>query len=483
MYVKFFLSFFFFFLIKQSFAMEEVSWRPPTLIRIQSTGAGVGVAEGLGLGVGEEKGEQYEDSDLLPASIRALVLDGGGIRGIFSASALLEIRDKLSETIKLLPDGERDFSRLFQGGITATSTGSLIAMGLTSPRHTPIRRNEGGDPIEDELEDHPGWAAGPYTLEEIIGFYETMGSKIFECWSLGNARSNCEDCCRTLGASFSMCGESFRDEVEYSGGFLRGCSILLKSCLYGSCLCGCCACAKNCGGLCGPKYSSRPLREFLEGKFENITLDQAIVPIQIATFDLTTGVPVYFQSTYRDHRPEDGIHDARNLRVVDALLASSAAPTYFQAHEMRHLDHTYRYFVDGGVFDNSAVVAAIAYLRQLRPDADLGNVMLLSAGTGRTEALHSIPLVQRAGLYGWATRISDLSIGATADAHVKVAEKILIPRKEGGGVFAVQSKIPEIKLDSGSKEVLTLLKDKGKEAGTGREAQRFIDRCQGEEAL
>ena len=64
------------------------------------------------------------------------------------------------------------------------------------------------------------------------------------------------------------------------------------------------------------------------------------------------------------------------VTMVDAALATSAAPTYFPPHEISG----FGFFADGGVFANNPTMAAVAEL--CRDGYNPSGVMVLSLGTG-----------------------------------------------------------------------------------------------------
>lgn len=80
-------------------------------------------------------------------TIRVLSIDGGGIRGIIPSMVLKELEGRTQVPVSSLFDL-----------IVGTSTGGLIALGLTMP-------NDDGGPL--------------YDAKSMIGFYETEGKKIF----------------------------------------------------------------------------------------------------------------------------------------------------------------------------------------------------------------------------------------------------------------------------------------------------------------
>lgn len=79
--------------------------------------------------------------------IKALSLDGGGIRGIIPAMVLAEIEKRTRKPV----------SELFDL-IAGTSTGGLLALGLTKP-------GPGGGP--------------EYTAADMVRLYENCGREIF----------------------------------------------------------------------------------------------------------------------------------------------------------------------------------------------------------------------------------------------------------------------------------------------------------------
>ena len=79
--------------------------------------------------------------------VKILSIDGGGIRGIIPAMVLAEIERRTEKPISALFDL-----------IAGTSTGGLLALGLTKP----------------DANGHAEW-----TAEKLIELYETDGGKIF----------------------------------------------------------------------------------------------------------------------------------------------------------------------------------------------------------------------------------------------------------------------------------------------------------------
>ncbi len=90
--------------------------------------------------------------------VKILSIDGGGIRGLIPAIVLKEIKDNI--------DNDKEIYEIFDL-IAGTSTGGIIALGLTAPQ------------IDDKTK-----AAN--TVKDLIDLYENNGSKIFPKWKFFN---------------------------------------------------------------------------------------------------------------------------------------------------------------------------------------------------------------------------------------------------------------------------------------------------------
>lgn len=129
------------------------------------------------------------------------------------------------------------------------------------------------------------------------------------------------------------------------------------------------------GGLFGPKYSSTPLREALTERVHHSVLSEATRDLLITSFDMNACEPHFFKR-WKARAAAD-----RDLPLVDVALSTSAAPTYFGSHGVGEMA-----LVDGGVFANNPVVAAIAEAlgRNSDPPALLRpeDLFVVSVGTG-----------------------------------------------------------------------------------------------------
>ncbi len=140
--------------------------------------------------------------------------------------------------------------------------------------------------------------------------------------------------------------------------------------------------------------------------------------------------------------------------LLDVLLATSAAPTYFPKHS-----HELDILVDGGLVANAPVLLGMMLLRQ-RVGAPLDKIHVLHIGTAGSSTPTSFekPLIGRIPGISWARRASDttmglvdLTISAQEGLAAEVATTFLGDRYVHLDVAGDQAQNPELRrLDDAS---------------------------------
>ena len=126
-------------------------------------------------------------------------------------------------------------------------------------------------------------------------------------------------------------------------------------------------------GILSPRYNINRFKDIIETIFpENLKLNNLSFKVIIPTFKIDDEnsnngwCPVFFTNLSDS---ENG-----NLRVVDAALASCAAPVYFSS---------YNKYIDGGVVANNPSTVALSFaLGMLCGRRSLPSIRLFSLGTG-----------------------------------------------------------------------------------------------------
>jgi patatin-like phospholipase/acyl hydrolase len=252
---------------------------------------------------------------------RILALDGGGIRGAFTAAVLAKWDDMLGR------GGNNGLVKHFDL-VTGTSTGAILAIGLGLGK----------------------------TPKEMLEFYRKEGPKIFP--------KN------------------------------RALRHWLKS-----------------------KHDSQTLRQTLESHFGAHTLtDDSCCRLVIPTVRAEHGESEVIVTAHTRDRVA-----FRGISAVDAALASSAAPTYFDDAPVDDSIAVQSY-LDGGIWANNPVLPAIAEaVRHLQVPLDRLDV--LSVGTMGNEFDFSHALA--GGKVEWATSSTDLFFAAQEHAAATLADCLL----------------------------------------------------------
>jgi patatin-like phospholipase/acyl hydrolase len=302
--------------------------------------------------------------------IKVLSIDGGGIRGIIPAVVLAAIEEQTG----------RPACELFDL-IAGTSTGGIIALGLTVPGEA---RPGGGT--------SPRWSA-----HELVGMYESEGPKIFHRSLLRTI----ETVDGLLATRYAATG--LEVALEYYMGDARLSQALTDVLI--------------------PSYDIYGHEPFFFKSFTPTTRPAAT---------LRQGAADRAAATSPAPSPSDF-----PMRVVGR--GTSAAPTYFEPEDV-HAPTTpgggHYVLVDGGTFANNPAMCAYAEVARNHSDVD---VLIVSLGTGRpTEAAISFKQAKRWGLACWAQPLLGVIMdGASAAVDYQLDELLGADRRH----FRFQTKL------------------------------------------
>lgn len=180
--------------------------------------------------------------------------------------------------------------------------------------------------------------------------------------------------------------------------------------------------------LFAPAYSPEGLDQVLRQFISQQTISQALRPILVSTYDLSSNQPVFFKSS---EAAGDASADAR---IYDVCRATSAAPTYLPAYSFTHKNQPIT-GIDGGVFVNNPSMAALAeisrygnagfYHKKDGPPVAYDDIRILSLGTGSYEGTISEEEAVSWGQLQWITRITDIMMkGVNKSTHYETHEML-----------------------------------------------------------
>lgn len=161
------------------------------------------------------------------------------------------------------------------------------------------------------------------------------------------------------------------------------------------------------GGLIGPKYKNKALSAELNAYFGNVKTADLLKPCLLTSYNMTSRDSLFFNSL-SSLKSED-----RNYKLADAVLASTAAPTFFPPSSTKSYSSYEDCLVDGGVFANNPALCALIESLKLERTKDIADTMVLSVGNVNTSKSYYYNKVHHWGAINWAFPILDILMDAS----------------------------------------------------------------------
>jgi patatin-like phospholipase/acyl hydrolase len=266
----------------------------------------------------------------LKREVKILSVDGGGIRGLIPSMILEELEKRIARRKK-----ERPLCRVFDM-MAGTSTGSIIALGLSAPAGEP-----------------PAYSREPlFSPRDLANIYIERGIEIFP---------------RRIFNQLMTVKQAFTE-----------------------------------------KYNSGRFYTILEEKLGNRTLQDALTNVLVTTYDIAGNTPLIMKKRppAMGHRDPDP-----NFFIRDAIMGSSAAPTFFEPVQVTTVDgrntHT---LVDGSVFAKNPAMCALVEAQKIYPRAR--HFTVLSLGTGETETPYTYQQMRSWGFLEWVLPLKGVPLAS-----------------------------------------------------------------------
>ena len=166
------------------------------------------------------------------------------------------------------------------------------------------------------------------------------------------------------------------------------------------------------------RYSTHPLDRVIGEYVPEVTMGEVPAPLMITSSDISTGGVHVFKSRYLEDLGEPYMRDGE-VRLRDAILASCAAPTYFDPRQVGQY-----LLADGGLWaNNPTIIAVIEALSKFRQP--LGKIRVLSVGTG-----HSANFYAQSKAWGLMTgwggqKLVPYVLGLQSQASTNMAKLLL----------------------------------------------------------
>ena len=190
-------------------------------------------------------------------------------------------------------------------------------------------------------------------------------------------------------------------------------------------------------GLLKSKYRKSDLKQFLIDSFDNLKLGEIDKPLILNASNMSTGSVHVFKSAYqKNQRKADYVRDG-DVRLYEAVLASCAAPTYFDPVIISG-----DLICDGGIWaNNPALVGFVDAVNNFKRSPD--NIKILSIGTGYSGQFYNS--ANNWGLLtGWKHRKIVEFAMLNQTQHIDNCMKLIMP----GNIFRVNPMIGNWRLDN-----------------------------------
>lgn len=230
--------------------------------------------------------------------------------------------------------------------------------------------------------------------------------------------------------------------------------------------------------LCAPIYRSHPLRETIQEMIgPETTFNDLTRRVMIPAVNLSTGKPQFFKTPHNPDFTRDG-----PLKLIDAALATSAAPTYFAPHYCENLR---AYFADGGlVANNPSYIGLLEVFRDMNSDFSVTHkdIHILNIGTVGEEYSLSPKLLSKTWwngycrLWGMGKRLVLTTMTANQHLHKNMLQRELMLHDAVDNYTYLDEVIPneaasDITLDNATKSSLVNLSARGRQLANVKFAQ------------
>ncbi len=208
-----------------------------------------------------------------------------------------------------------------------------------------------------------------------------------------------------------------------------------------------------------PYYSAEGLNNVLVKYFKDSLLTDSINEVLIPAGEWGTNNAWWFaKSNVKLNSKPNAISEEehKKIKMIDVLKATSAAPTYFAAHEMT-FDLQKHWFLDGGIFVNNP--SMYAYSHAYSQYGNSVDYLLTSFGTGEVPPVQVDESKSYDGLLYWATNFPSVSMGLTANNTEMELKNFFCCDGPQQNFFNLQPKIQrgDFTLSGYSKEHITRL--------------------------
>ncbi|GAB3995613.1 patatin-like phospholipase family protein [Spirosoma daeguense] len=163
-------------------------------------------------------------------------------------------------------------------------------------------------------------------------------------------------------------------------------------------------------GILDEKYDATSLEKLLKHFFGKTRLSELRKPCIIPAYDIKRREAHFFA---QHDFAKKGI--GRDFFVRDVARATSAAPTYFEAANIKSLSNVSYPLIDGGIFANNPSLCAYSEVRNAKKDPKASDMLIVSLGTGSENRHYEYDQAKNWGKINWVQPVIDMMMAGAAE--------------------------------------------------------------------
>lgn len=198
--------------------------------------------------------------------------------------------------------------------------------------------------------------------------------------------------------------------------------------------------------LVQPKFNPQGKQQVLTNLLGETRIEDALRDVFITSYDLELRIPIFFTRNHTIEETEglDSRKIGKGFTMVEAAMATSAAPTFFPPYQLQTVHHTdggYYALVDGGIFANNPSSLAMMETmidyknkskikQELQRDDTLqelqrDDVLLVSLGTGSLTRKYKYKDVKNWGQLKWVLPLLNIVFDGQSESVAYQLSKLM----------------------------------------------------------
>ncbi|MFE1747773.1 patatin-like phospholipase family protein [Coleofasciculus sp. H7-2] len=198
-----------------------------------------------------------------------------------------------------------------------------------------------------------------------------------------------------------------------------------------------------------PKFNPQGRQEVFTELLGEAKVEDALKEILITSYDIELRAPVFFTSNpeAEDIDSYNSRKICRGFKMVEAAMATSAAPTFFPPYKLDTAHRTpegYYALVDGGIFANNpsslAMMEAMISYKEAHKGEELErtDTLVVSLGTGSLTRQYKYNKVKNWGQVKWVLPLLNIVLDGQSEAVAFQLDKLMVNKGENRNYYRFQ---------------------------------------------